>query len=112
MRYRLRRDLNDAEITEAIKAAGFNVIDLTMLGKGIPDKLIIKPLPQMNDAGQVFFVCWVEIKSKRGKLQGDQHIFRAIFEPRGEWLEARDPQETVNALMERYTDQIKPEAMR
>ena len=112
MRYRLRRDLNDAEITEAIKAAGFNVIDLTMLGKGIPDKLIIKPLPQVTDAGQVFFVCWVEIKSKRGKLQGDQHIFRAIFEPRGEWLEARDPQETVNALMERYTDQIKPEAMR
>ena len=112
MRYRLRRDLNDAEITEAIKAAGFNVIDLTMLGKGIPDKLIIKPLPQINDAGQVFFVCWVEIKSKRGKLQGDQHIFRAIFEPRGEWLEARDPQKTVNALMERYTEQIKPEAMR
>ena len=112
MRYRLRRDLNDAEITQAIKEAGFNVIDLTMLGKGIPDKLVIKPLPQMTDMGQVFFVCWVEIKSKRGKLQGDQHIFRAIFEPRGEWLEARDPQETVNALMERYTDQIKPEAMR
>jgi hypothetical protein len=112
MRYRLRRDLNDAEITEAIKAAGFSVIDLTMLGKGIPDKLVIKPLPQVTEAGQVFFVCWVEIKSKLGKLQGDQHIFKAIFEPRGEWIEARDPQETVNALMERYTAQIKPEAMR
>lgn len=112
MRYRLRRDLNDAEITKAIKEAGFNVIDLTSVGKGIPDKLVIKPLPQVTDWGQVFFVCWVEIKSKRGKLQGDQHIFRAIFEPRGEWLEARDPQETVNALIERYTEQIKPESMR
>ena len=112
MRYRLRRDLNDAEITQAIKAAGFNVIDLTSVGKGIPDKLVIKPLPQITDSGQVFFVCWVEIKSARGRLQGDQHVFRAIFEPRGEWIEARDPQETVNALMERYTDQIKPESMR
>lgn len=112
MRYRLRRDLNDAEITQAIKAAGFNVIDLTSVGKGIPDKLVIKPLPQVTDMGQIFFVCYVEIKSAKGRLQGDQHIFRAIFEPRGEWIEARDPQETVNALMERYHAQIKPEALR
>lgn len=112
MRYRLRRDLNDGEITEAIKAAGFNVIDLTMLGKGIPDKLVIKPLPQVTDSGQVFFVCWVEIKSAKGKLQGDQHVFRAIFEPRGEWIEARIPEDTVAALMERYTEQIKQESMR
>lgn len=112
MRYRLRRDLNDAEITQAIKAAGFNVIDLTSVGKGIPDKLVIKPLPQVTDMGQIFFVCYVEIKSAKGRLQGDQHIFRAIFEPRGEWIEARDPQETVKALMERYTAQIKPECTR
>jgi len=112
MRYRLRRDLNDTEITKAIKEAGFNVIDLTSVGKGIPDKLVIKPLPQVTDRGQVFFVCWAEIKSKRGKLQGDQHIFRAIFEPRGEWIEARDPHETVNALIERYNEQIKQESMR
>ena len=112
MRYKLRRDLNDADITQAVKAAGFSVIDLTMVGKGIPDKLVIKPLPQVTDTGQMFFVCWLEIKSAKGRLQGDQHIFKAIFEPRNEWIEARDAQETVNALMERYTAQIKPEAMR
>lgn len=112
MKYRLRRDLNDAEITKAIKAAGFSVIDLTMLGKGIPDKLVIKPLPQISEFGTLFFVCWVEIKSAKGKLQGDQHVFRAIFEPRGEWLEARDPEVTVKALIERYQEQIKQESMR
>lgn len=112
MKYRLRRDLNDSLITQAIKAAGFNVIDLTMLGKGIPDKLVIKPLPQITEHGALFFVCWVEIKSARGKLQGDQHAFRAIFEPRGEWLEAREPEATVKALQERYHAQIKPEALR
>lgn len=112
MRYRLRRDANDGEITKAITAAGFNVIDLTMLGKGIPDKLVIKPLPQIGEQGTLFFVCWVEIKSARGKLQGDQHVFRAIFEPRGEWLEAREPEATVKALQERYQAQIKPEATR
>ena len=112
MRYRLRRDLNDGEITKAMTAAGFNVIDLTSVGKGIPDKLVIKPLPQISEHGALFFVCWVEIKSAKGKLQGDQHVFRAIFEPRGEWLEAREPEDTVKALQERYTAQIKPEATR
>ena len=45
MRHAARRDLNDGEISEAVKAAGFSLIDYTKAGLGIPDKLAIKPLP-------------------------------------------------------------------
>jgi hypothetical protein len=113
MRYAMRRDLNDSEITAAVKAAGFSVIDYTKAGLGIPDKLAIKPLPQPGDNGErVFFICWLEIKSASGRLSETQQIARAVWEPRGEWIEAREADQTVRDLMQRYEAKIKPECAR
>lgn len=107
MRFAARRDLNDGSIVEAVKAAGFSVIDYTKAGVGIPDKLVLKPLPDGT-----MFVCWLEIKSAKGKLSENQLLAKNVWEPRGEWLEARDPEATVRALVERYESKIKPEHSR
>lgn len=113
MRHAARRDLNDGEISAAVKAAGFSLIDYTKAGLGIPDKLAIKPLPQVGPNGErVFFICWLEIKSKAGKLSETQEIARAVWEPRGEWIEAREPEQVVHDLWERYNAKVKPEAAR
>lgn len=113
MRYAMRKDLNDAEITDAVKAAGYSVIDYTKAGLGIPDKLAMRLLPQSNDNGQeIHFICWLEIKSKNGKLSEIQQIARSVWEPRGEWIEARTPEQTVRELEERYAAKIKPECAR
>lgn len=109
----MRKDLNDADITTAVKNAGFSVIDYTKAGCGIPDKLAIRPLPQSGAyEGRYFFVCWLEIKSKYGRLLESQHAARAVWEPRGEWIEARTPEQTVADLWERYNAKIKPECAR
>ena len=109
----MRKDLNDGEISEAVKAAGFSLIDYTKAGLGIPDKLALRPLPQVGLFGEViYFVCWLEIKSKAGKLSETQEIARSVWEPRGEWLEAREPEQVVKDLWERYNAKVKPEAMR
>ena len=113
MRHAARRDLNDGEITAAVKAAGFSVIDYTKAGIGIPDKLAMKLLPQPGDfEGPNYFICWLEIKSKNGKLSEIQQIARNVWEPRGEWIEARTPEQTVKDLWERYNAKIKPECAR
>ncbi len=39
----MRKDLNDGEISAAVKAAGFSIIDYTKAGLGIPDKLALRP---------------------------------------------------------------------
>jgi hypothetical protein len=54
----------------------------------------------------------VEIKVVKGKLRPSQERFAAIFEPRQEFYVARDPEETVRELMERYLAAIKPEQYR
>jgi hypothetical protein len=113
MRYAMRKDLNDADITQAVKAAGFSVIDYTKAGLGIPDKLAMKLLPQPGDyPGPYHFICWLEIKSKNGRLSEIQQLARQVWEPRGEWIEARTPEQTVNDLIERYNAKIKPEYQR
>jgi len=109
----MRKDLNDSEITEAVKAAGFSVVDYTKAGLGIPDKLALKLLPQSNDDGaELHFICWLEIKSKNGKLSEIQQNARRVWEPRGEWIEARTPEQTVKDLHERYNAKIKQECAR
>ena len=109
----MRRDLNDSEITAAVKAAGYSVIDYTKAGLGIPDKLAIRPLPQVPEGGgTVFFICWLEIKSASGRLSETQQIARAVWEPRGEWIEAREPEQTVRDLAERYAAKVKQECAR
>ena len=113
MRYAMRKDLNDSEITEAVKAAGFSVVDYTKAGLGIPDKLALKLLPQSSDDGtELHFICWLEIKSKNGKLSEIQQNARRVWEPRGEWIEARTPEQTVKDLHERYNAKIKQECAR
>jgi hypothetical protein len=112
MRHAMRKDLNDAEITQAVKAAGFSIVDYTKAGLGIPDKLALKLLPQLGDDGPLYFICWLEIKSKHGKLSTTQQLARNVWEPRGEWIEARTPEQTVKDLLDRYTAKIKQECAR
>ena len=106
MRHAARRDANDAPITEALRKAGFVVYDYAQVGQ-VPDKLATKALPDGTA-----WVCWVEIKTPKGKLTESQETFRKVFEPRGEFYVARDPQETVNELYARYDAAIKPEQRR
>lgn len=102
-----RRDANDGIITEALRAAGFTVHDFAGAGNSIPDKLVSRELP---DGTQ--WVCWVEIKTEKGKLRPGQEAFRAIFESRGEWYKACFPQDTVCELATRYHEAIKQEHLR
>ena len=82
------------------------VYDYAQVGS-IPDKLVTKALPD-----GVAWVCWVEIKTPKGKLTQSQEAFRKVFEPRGEFYVARDPEVTVRELMDRYISAIKPEQLR
>lgn len=106
MRHAARRDANDAIISEALRAAGFVVYDYAQVGS-VPDKLVTKALPD-----GVAWVCWVEIKTPKGRLTESQEAFRKVFEPRGEFYVARDPEMTIKELMERYISAIKPEQLR
>jgi hypothetical protein len=106
MRYRARRDANDGLISQALTAAGFVVLDYASNG-GVPDRLVMRDLPDGRP-----WICWVEIKVEKGKLRPSQEKFQAIFEPRGEFYVARDPEATVRELMERYLAAIKPEHCR
>lgn len=103
MRYARRRDVNDGIIGEALRAAGFTVHDFAGAGY-VPDRLVTRPLPD-----GVLWVCWVEIKAPTGRLRASQEVFKAIFDPRGEFYVARDPEVTVRELMMRYTEAIRPE---
>lgn len=107
MRHAARRDLNDKPVVEAVKAAGFSVVDYAKAGLGIPDKLAMKLLPDGT-----YFICWLEIKSAKGKLSENQLLAKQVWEPRGEWLEAREPEATVKGLVERYEAKIRPEHLR
>ena len=107
MRHAARRDLNDKPVVEAVKAAGFSVVDYAKAGLGIPDKLAMKLLPDGT-----YFICWLEIKSAKGKLSENQLLAKQVWEPRGEWLEAREPEATVRGLVERYESKIRPEHLR
>jgi hypothetical protein len=89
-----------------LTAAGFVVLDYASNG-GVPDRLVVRNLPDKTP-----WVCWVEIKVQKGKLRPSQEKFQAIFEPRGEFYVARDPEATVRELMERYLAAIKPEQYR
>lgn len=106
-RYAMRRDLNDGEVVAAVKAAGFSVIDFTRAGLGIPDHLALRLLPQGT-----YFICWLEVKSKGGRLSEQQERARDVWEPRGEWIMAVDPEETVRRLFDLYAEKIKPECIR
>ena len=106
MRYKARRDANDGLIGRALLAAGFTVHDYASNG-GVPDRLVVRNLPDGTP-----WVCWVEIKVEKGKLRPSQERFQAIFEPRGEFYVARDPEATVRELIERYLAAIKPEQLR
>jgi hypothetical protein len=107
MRFAARRDLNDKEISEAVRAAGFQLLDFGRAGGGLPDKLALRELPDGT-----YFTCWIEIKSAKGKLKANQLLAREIWEPRGEWLEARDPQEIVRELFSLWQSKIRPEFSR
>ena len=97
MRYAKRRDNNHAEIVSALRKTGFEVIDFASAGHDIPDILAVKAITD-----DLSWACWVEVKSKNGRLSDGQKRFQAIFQPRGEWYEGRDAEETVAALQEMY----------
>ena len=97
MRRAARRDANDGLISEALRAAGFTVMDFGTAGNSIPDKLVVR-----QQSNGKHWIQWVEIKSEKGKLREGQAAFRDIFEPREEYYLARDAQITVTELMSRY----------
>jgi hypothetical protein len=107
MRHAARRDANDAIITEALRKAGFTVVDYGNAGQGIPDKLVLRDLPDGTS-----WICWVEIKMPKGKLREAQEAFKRVFDGRGEYYVARDAQDAVKDLYERYTEAIRPEHSR
>jgi len=106
VRHAARRDANDTIISDALRAAGFVVYDYAKVGS-VPDKLVTKALPD-----GVAWVCWVEIKTPKGRLTESQEAFRKVFGPRGEFYVARDPEVTIQELMDRYISAIKPEQLR
>jgi len=97
LRRAARRDANDGLISEALRAAGFTVMDFGTVGHSIPDKLVTR-----QQSNGKHWIQWVEIKSEKGKLREGQAAFRDIFEPRQEYYLARDAQITVTELMSRY----------
>ena len=107
MRHAARRDGNDAIITEALRKAGFTVMDYGTAGQGIPDKLVTRPLPD-----GLPWVCWVEVKMPKGKLRDAQEAFRRVFDARGEYYVARDAQDAVRDLYDAYTAAIRQEHLR
>lgn len=107
MRYAARRDGNDKIITEALRAGGFTVHDFATAGASIPDKLVTRKKPDGEE-----WICWVEIKMPTGKLRPGQQVFRDIFDSRNEHYVARDAEETLAELYDRYYASIKPEQLR
>lgn len=97
MRYAKRRDTNHADIVNALRKAGFEVIDFASAGHDIPDLLAVKPL---RDG--LAWACWVEVKAKGGRLRDGQKRFQSIFQPRGEWYEARDAADAASTLQVMY----------
>lgn len=98
-RYAKRRDKNEAEIADALRKVGFTVHNFGSAGHDIPDLLVTRPMWD----GQKW-ICWVEVKSKDGKLSEGQRAFRDIFQRRGEWYEGRDAVATVNTLQAMYLE--------
>lgn len=89
----------------ALKLAGYNVIDYSRAGLGIPDLLVTRQLPQGH-----LFICWLEVKSIKGRLSASQIPAKLIWEPRGEWLLARDVEETLKALNMLYFAKLPKES--
>ena len=73
MRLKARVDKNHREVVQALRAAGFQVLSLAQLGKGVPDLLVT--------TGDVTFLA--EIKDgKDKKLTEDQIQFHAKWKGR------------------------------
>ena len=107
MRYAARRDSNAGVILNALRKAGFTVMDFSLAGQGIPDALVTRALPDGTP-----WVCWVEVKMPKGRLKTAQEAFRDVFEPRGEHYVARDAEAAIRELYARYTAAINPEQLR
>ena len=107
MRYAARRDANAGVILDALRKAGFTVMDFSLAGQGIPDALVTRALPDGTP-----WVCWVEVKMPKGRLKTAQEAFRDVFEPRGEHYVARDAEAAIRELYARYTAAIRPEQLR
>ena len=107
MRYAARRDGNAGVILDALRKAGFTVMDFSLAGQGIPDALVTRALPDGTP-----WVCWVEVKMPKGRLKTGQEAFRDVFEPRGEHYVARDAEAAIRELYARYTAAIRPEQLR
>lgn len=64
-----RTDKNQLEIVQALKKIGAVVVDLSAVGKGVPDLLI-------GFRSKMFFL---EIKTSTGKLNTKQHEFHSMW---------------------------------
>ena len=74
MRYAARRDGNAGVILDALRKAGFTVMDFSLAGQGIPDALVTRALPDGTP-----WVCWVEVKMPKGRLKTAQEAFMGVL---------------------------------
>lgn len=96
-------DRNHAEVRDGLRALGWNVVDLSHVGGGVPDLLVsIGPAlpfaPAQMHRGVLTsgWCCFVEVKSKGGKLTEDQQLWAWAF--RGPLVVAETAEEAADAI--------------
>ena len=65
-----RTDANHAEIRDSLRACGYQVIDLSAVGHGIPDLLVV------SKTGQIVLI---EVKAPKGRMTPAEDKFHAEF---------------------------------
>lgn len=88
-----RRDDNQAEIVEALRKAGYQVIDLASTGDGIPDLMVVS---------KYLRIVLIEVKTSGGKLTEPEKRFFADF--RGPVRIARSAEEAIE-IMQWYDEE-------
>lgn len=93
MRRVARTDHNHAEIVRVLRQAGCGVVDLSAVGKGVPD-LLVHP-PTFPDARMAFLVEIKNLDGKGKKLTKDQVKFHEEW--KGWIFVVTSPEEALKA---------------
>lgn len=88
-----RRDVNQGEIVQALRFAGYQVIDLASTGDGIPDLMVVSKYRR---------IVLLEIKAPGGKLTEPEKRFIADF--RGPVHIARSVEDALT-IMQGYDEE-------
>jgi hypothetical protein len=69
-----RTDANQAEIVAALRSVGCDVIDLHLLGRGVPDLAVFSPHLRCEHCRGHWVL--MEVKAHEGRLTPDQVVWR------------------------------------